>query len=332
VRLLELINRQGKPVGHDFPAAQEAVRFRALLSRSFPAASVARIDPGLEHGEATAVPEMQVAFMGLTGPAGVLPEGYLDLLLQRLREHDHALRDFLDLFNHRTISLFYRAWEKYRFPVSFERARRTPDNTDLFSGCLECLVGIGTAKQKERLPFADDALLRYAGHFAHFPRSAVVLETLLADYLQIPVRIEQLVGRWLLLEVEELTQLPSPECPGGRFNQLGGDLVIGARVWDVQSGFRICLGPLVQRQFAQLLPGGAQLRWLRSLAGMYAGPELDFEVQLILQATEVPMCRLGGRAGSVSRLGWNTWLCSAAPANDRDDARFHASAVSLEAP
>ena len=268
--------------------------------------------------------------MGLSGPVGVLPEGYLDLLLQRSREHDHALRDFLDLFNHRTISLFYRAWEKYRFPVGFERARRTAGHTDLFSASLECLVGIGTGQQKQRLPFADDALLRYAGHFAHFPRSAVVLETLLADYLQIPVKIEQLVGRWLPLKIEERTQLPSPECPGGRFNQLGFDLVIGTRVWDVQSSFRICLGPLAQRQFAQLLPGGAQLRRLCALAGLYAGPELDFEVQLMLPAAEVPMCRLGGGAGSLSRLGWSTWLCSAAPASDRDDVRFHASAVSLE--
>ena len=331
VRLLELINSERKPVGRDFPAAQEAVRFRALLSRSFPAAAVARIDPGAADGETSAAPEMQVAFMGLSGPAGVLPEGYLDLLLQRLREHDHALRDFLDLFNHRTISLFYRAWEKYRFPVGFERARRTADHTDLFSGCLECLVGIGTGQQKRRLPFADDALLRYAGQFGHFPRSAVALETLLADYLHIPVKIEQLLGRWLPLEVEQRTQLPGSACPGGRFNQLGGDLVIGTRVWDVQSSFGICLGPLTQRQFTRLLPDGAQLQRLRALAGMYAGPELDFEVQLKLKAGEVPMCRLGGRAASLSRLGWNSWLCSAAPASDRDDARFRASAVSLQA-
>jgi type VI secretion system protein ImpH len=329
VRLLELVNRERKPVGHDFPAAQEAVRFRALLSRSFPAASIARIDPGQEHGETAAVPEMQVAFMGLTGPAGVLPEGYLDLLLQRLREHDHALRDFLDLFNHRTVSLFYRAWEKYRFPVSFERARRTSDNTDLFSWCLECLVGIGTDKQKARLPFADDVLLRYAGHFAHFPRSAVVLETLVGDYFQIPVRIEQLVGRWLPLEVEERAQLPSPECPGGRFNQLGGDLVIGTQVWDVQSSFRFRLGPLPQRVFAQLLPGGAGLRQLISLARIYAGPELDFQVQLVLQAPEVPGCRLDGRQGVGSQLGWNSWLCSRPSAVDRDDAKFWSGGLTV---
>jgi type VI secretion system protein ImpH len=314
VRLLELIYPQRKPVGRDFPAA-----------------AVARIDPGPEDSETTAVPQMQVTFLGLSGPAGVLPEGYMDLLLQRQREHDHALRDFLDLFNHRTISLFYRAWEKYRFPIGFERARRTPDNADLFSFGLECLVGIGTGHQKERLPFADDALLRYAGHFAHFPRSALMLEILLADYFRIPVRIEQLVGRWLPLKADERTQLPSPECPGGRFNQLGYDVVIGAQVWDVQSGFRIRLGPLAQRQFAQWLPGGLHLRRLRSLAAMYAGPELDFEVRLVLQAAEVPMCQLGGRSVSPARLGWNTWLCSAAPVDDRADVRFHTSALSLEA-
>ena len=328
VRLLELIGRERKPVGRDYPAAQEAVRFRALLSRSFPAASIARIDAGSDDGETAAAPAMEVAFMGLTGPAGVLPDAYIDLLLQRLREHDYALRDFLDLFNHRTISLFYRAWEKYHFPVTLERARRRGGDSDFFSWCLRCLVGVGTGKQSERLPFADDVLLRYAGQFAHFPRAAVVLESLLKDYLRVQVTIEQLVGRWLPLEVEERTRLPSPEYPDGRFNQLGGDLVIGTRVWDVQSSFRIRLGPLSYRQFDQLLPGGKQLKRLRAFAGMYAGPELDFEVRLILRAADVPMGRLGGRDESAPRLGWNTWLCSEASPSDRADVHFHVSVLS----
>jgi len=324
VRLLELMAQERKPVGYDFPAEQEVVRFLALASRSFPAGSIARIGAGRADRDKPAAPQMQVAFMGLTGPAGVLPESYLELLLQRQRDRDFALRDFLDLFNHRTISLFYRAWEKYRFPVSYERAHRTPGAPDLFTGCLECLVGTGTRKLKGRLPFRDEVLLRYAGHFAHFPRSAVVLEAILANYLQVAVRVEQFVGRWLALDIEQRTAMPSAACPGGRFNQLGVDLVIGTQVWDVQSTFRIRVGPLRHSMYASLLPGTEGLRQLMLLARMYAGPELDFEVQLVLEAAEVPRCRLGGRRGVVSHLGWNAWLCSRAPAVDRDDARFRA--------
>ena len=270
---------------------------------------------------------MQVAFMGLTGPAGVLPESYLELLMQRQRDRDFALRDFFDLFNHRTISLFYRAWEKYRFPVSYERARRTPGAPDLFTWVLECLVGTGTRRQKGRLPFRDEVLLRYAGHFSHFPRSAVVLEAIVGGYLQVATRVEQFVGRWLALDVDQRTLLPSAACPGGRFNQLGVDLVIGTKVWDVQSTFRVRVGPMRHSTYARLLPGTEGLRQLMWLVRTYVGPELDFEVQLVLEAAEVPRCRLGGRKGVLSHLGWNSWLCSRAPSVDRDDAKFRAGGL-----
>ena len=104
------------------------MRFAALAARHFPAGSLSNIAFEARDGAATEhdakVPaQMTVAFMGLTGPSGVLPESYLDVMLSRIRNRDYALRDFFDLFNHRTISLFYRAWEKYRLPVSYERAR-----------------------------------------------------------------------------------------------------------------------------------------------------------------------------------------------------------------
>jgi len=172
------------------------------------------------------------------------------------------------------------------------------------------------------LPVTHDLLLRYAGHFAHFPRSAVILEAILSDHLQVPVTIEQFVGRWLALDADECSLLPSPACPDGQFNRLGVDLVIGAQVWDVQSSFRFRLGPLSRRVFTQLLPGGAGLRQLIALTRMYAGPELEFEVQLVLEAAEVSRCRLDGRLGVGSRLGWNSWLCSRPPEKDRDDTRF----------
>ena len=148
---------------------------------------------------------MVVTFLGLTGPSGVLPRHYTELLLQRIREKDFSLRDFLDLFNHRLISLFYRAWEKYRLPIGYERSQLDdPDEQpDPVTRGLYCLVGLGTAGLRGRLDVDDEAFLYYSGHFAHFPRSASALECLLADYLEMPVRVQQCQGQWLALEPDD---------------------------------------------------------------------------------------------------------------------------------
>jgi type VI secretion system protein ImpH len=332
VRLLARIARQRAaqdprwprpPEGWDETPEREAVRFRALPSLSFPAAPVSQINPPGRDGP-LAPAEMVVAFLGLTGPLGVLPQHYTTLLVQRLRLKDNALRDFLDLFNHRTVSLFYGAWEKYRLPFAYERSRLDgPGGEDeLCSWCLYCLAGLGTAGLRGRMDVDDEAFLFYAGHFAHFPRSAVALECLLGDYFELPLRVEQACGQWLTLEGGDRSLLPGPEHRQGRYCRLGIDLIVGERVWDVQSKFRLRLGPVGYEQFRRLMPGGAGLRALCQLTQTYTGLELDYDVQVVLRAAEVPWCRLGGDGADGCRLGWNTWVRSGALARDPEDAVF----------
>jgi type VI secretion system protein ImpH len=344
VRLLELAARRSNaagsqralwPVGHDHDPATEVVRFRALLSRTFPPADIVKLVPDETGGGRP--PAMQVAFMGLTGPAGVLPESYLDLLQQRVRDKDYALRDFFDLFNHRTISLFYRAWEKYRLRFDFERAQCAARSDDAFTGILESLIGKGTRHQAGRLAVPDSRFLRYAGHFAHFPRSAVVLQAILADHFKVAVEVQQCIGRWLVLEPDQCSRLPSAILPDGQFNQLGMDAVIGSRVWDRQSKFRVRLGPMGYATFSRFLPVNTQSEagWMDMLIAFirgYAGLERDFDIQLLLAAAEVPALRLSRGAATDPRLGWNTWLGTRQHVQDRDEARFDVVTPSGVAP
>lgn len=318
-------------VGHDGPAGLESVRFRALASLSFPSGSIASVKPstqlvGQEGWHAP--PEMFVAFMGLTGPSGVLPQHYTSLVIERshVKNKDHTLRDFLDLFNHRAISLFYRAWEKYRFAFNYERARRD-GSEDLFSTCLYCLVGMGTKGLRDRLEFDDEALVYYAGHFAHHPRSASALEQVLEDYFELPVAIEQFIGQWLSLEIPEQTCFPGLRHPAGMNCLLGENAIVGERAWDVQSKFRIKLGPLTYRQFQGFMPIGNALRPLCQLARLYCGQEFDFEVQAVLRAKEVPWCQLGASDAVGSRLGWNTWVRCDDLTHDASQAIFRLDAV-----
>src|SRR5262245_17845006 len=255
-----------EPVGHDASPEQEVVRLRSFPSLSYPPGSIAQVRPPRQG--ANLPPEMIVTFLGLYGPSGALPQHYTSLLLRRMRLKDTTLSDFLDLSNHRLLSLFYRAWEKYRLPFAYERARfdAAGRSRDLATEALYCLVGMGTRHLRGCLEIDDEAFLYYGGHFAHMPRSANGLESVLRDYFGIPVEVLQFQGQWLLLEKEDRTRVRPRLQPEGANNRLGFDAVAGRRVWDVQGKFRLRVGPLTYPQFRRLMPNGFGLRPLSQLA------------------------------------------------------------------
>jgi type VI secretion system protein ImpH len=301
VRLLERLYSDRRPVGREAKPREEVVRFHADLSLSFPPSAIHELTTAAGADDPA---RMTVSFMGLTGPLGVLPRHYTELLMARVRQKDQTLRDFLDLFNHRLISLFYRAWEKYRFPIAYERSILRHEGLDYFTQCLFDLIGMGTKGLHSRLRFDDELLLFYAGLLAQHPKTAVALEGLLTDYFEVPVRVGQFLGQWLPLMPENRSRLGL----WGTHHCLGGDAVAGERVWDQQAKFRVHVGPLTYGQFLRFLPMGSAFQTLVEVSRFFAGQECDFDVQLLLKAAEVPFCRLGGVGDEASRLGWSTWL------------------------
>lgn len=313
----------GRPlhdVGQDYGPDEEIVRFRALVSHSFPPSAIQSVRRRSDAESPDAV-EMVVAFMGLTGPSGVLPQHYTQLVIDRVRRKDYSLRDYFDIFNHRVISLFYRAWEKYRVPVGYERARYQNDDDDLFMFCLRALVGLATGGLQNRLLVDDEAPLYYAGLFAHRTRNAVSLEQMLADYFDLNVQVKQFHGEWLYLRTQDQTRLPTVEEPDGCNAQLGVSVVVGERVWGVENSFQLRLGPLRYAEFKRFMPDGDLLAPLCQMTRLYVGPEFDFHVQPVLMAEETPWCRLVD-GDDAARLGWNTWLRGEHVERDPDDAVF----------
>ncbi len=296
-------------VGQDADPAREAVRFRAFQALTFPPAEImglAERPPDPQARRPAGPPELTVSFLGLTGPSGVLPQHYSELVIRSIKSRNFAVRDFFDIFNHRTVSLFLRAWEKYRLPVAYERGGE--GGQDQISRAIYALIGFGTGRLRGRLSVDDEALLHYSGHLGHWPRSAAGLEAMLSDYFERPIRIDQFQGRWLNLAEDETSLLPNPALPRGRFCRLGVDAVAGTRVWDVQAAFRLKIGPLTYEQFVRFMPGGDALTRLCHLTRLYVGPDKSFDAQLTLRKEEVPFCTLATAGPYQPRLGWNTWL------------------------
>ena len=73
-----------------------------------------------------------------------------------------------------------------------------------------------------------------------------------ADYFELPVDVRQFQGQWLYLSRGGPGSLPVARLAARAEQRAGRRLVVGERVWDVQSKFRVRLGPLGYAQFRRL--------------------------------------------------------------------------------
>lgn len=326
VRLLESLYHENSahdsnwgsyPVGYDYATNKETVIFKPVPSLQFPSTQITELVQRSIQKDKEKPAEMLVTFMGLTGPAGVLPTHYTRLLMRQEKNRDHALRDFFDLFNHRIISFFHRAWSKYRVYIDFERKRRANRQDDYLTKILRSYIGLETVGLQARNDFPDDALLFYAGLLSRKIRSGSGLEGMLSDYFRVPVKVKALQGRMLSLHDSQCTRLPSIEQPEGQFNALGLNTVLSKRVHNSQNRFRLVVGPLSAKQFADFLPDGTALKPMISMTSFYVGEEFSFDIQLVLDHKLLMNNRLGVAGGP--RLAWDSWLYTAHRTHDLND-------------
>ncbi len=303
VRLLEAMHPEKKSIGEALTPEKEPVRFSVKPGFSFPPSEIA----GLRQGEKGKAAQMDVAFMGLIGPSGVLPHWYNDLALERVRHKDLGLTDFLDIFHHRLISLFYLAWKKNQFPVSY-----LPGAGDRLSGYLKSLIGLGMPSLTDRIGFAEESLVFFSGLFSRQVPSAIALEVSIAYFSGTRVQIEQFVDRLLPLSPEDQTSI------GMANSRLGMETVCGSYVWESQTKFRINLGPMPFADFLRFLPSGDLLGPIFSLVTYRVGLEFEFDIRVLLRREEVPPCVLGMTGSDAPRLGWTTWVKSSGVVHDED--------------
>lgn len=286
----------------DSPSAGASTPTRPTQTREVPLRSKA----------STSQARMAVRFLGLTGPQGVLPHVYTSHAASRAREKDATFRDFLDLFNHRVLSLFYRAWERHHTTVPAERGEE-----DRLRSHLLDLAGLGTLGVQAKSPISTNSVAYYAGLLSVQTRPAAGLAQLISDYFAVPVAIEQFVGEWQPLRHGGQLRVGADEDDlDGRL----GSAVIGDAVFDPLARVRLRLGPLTRVQFDSFLPDGASNETLRRLARLYADDQVGVEAQLVLARDEVPRAALGV-AGSPA-LGFGTWLRTKPHPHDADDVRL----------
>lgn len=277
-----------------------------------------------EFGKDGAPPRLQVRLFGLLGPNGPLPIHITEYTRHRLRHSgDPTLSRFLDLFHHRFIALFYRAWAQAQPHVNRDRPE-----SDRFHVYIGSFVGIAPQSLRHRDSIPDLARLFHAGTLVRHVRNADGLASIIRHFFRVPAAIEEFVGHWLRLAPAERSYLRRDAA------SLGSGAVLGARVWDHQSKFRIHLGPLTLAQYESFLPataanrtGGTLLRKLTDWVRFYSCFELDWDVRLVLKREEVPRLKLG----LAGQLGWTTWLGTRKAPTDAADVCLDGEAFVTQA-
>ncbi len=314
LRLIEALNPDKPRLGTAVKASDDAVRLGQEPELQFPASALSAYQVADQSH-----PRLMVNFFGLFGPHGPLPLHLTEYARQRLRHHqDPTFARFADVFHHRMLSLFYRAWANARPTVSYDR----PDE-DRFGFYVGSLFGLGGEAYGQRDALADNAKRFYAGRLAMQSKCPDGLRAMIADLLAITVRIDEFVGEWMEIQQNEHTRLGfSPEVAC-----LGQSALLGAYVWGCQHKFRVVLGPMNIDQYLSLLPGANALSQLAAIVRNYIGDELVWDAQLILKHDQVPEeLALGkpARTGPESmngdaRLGWTMWLGPRNSDRDADD-------------
>ena len=313
LRRIEGLHPDAPRFGRALRPSHEPLRLGQEPELDFAPAALATFD----HENGAAAPRLGVRFFGLLGSQGPMPLHLTEYVRERQRfRNDPTAARFLDIFHHRMLALFYRAWADGQPTVQHDRPR-----DDRFAAWLGATFGLVAATRTQgRLP--ETARLFQAGLLGSRSRHPEGLTKLLAQHFTVPVRIEPYVAHWMAIDGADQTRLGfarnRPERATAPAAALGSAATAGRKLRDRQYKFRIAVGPLTLAQYRDFLPGGDAWLKLRDWVRQYTGLDLLWDVQLGLARAEIPEPRLGRHVA----LGVVAWLGRGDRARDRHDLRL----------
>lgn len=303
LRILEAEHDDKPRLGQSRRPHEDSIRLGQEAEMAFPPTTLREFLPATQ----TQKPTLINRFFGFFGPHGPMPIHFTEYARERkLNNSDPTLFDFLNMLTHRMMSLLYRAWTTGQPAVDLDRG----EDTQIERHVAALSGHHGTAlRKRDEMP--DLAKRHFAGLLSMGPRNPEGLVSLLSGFFSAPVTIEQFVGSWLELDPSDRWEL------GGSVG-LGQETSIGSRVWSRSSKFRLRIGPLSHDEYTRLLPGNSSLERLAAIVRNYVGDTIDYDINIILKANEVPAAILGQDI----RLGHTTWIGDRDSSNDADDLKL----------
>ncbi len=227
-------------------------------------------------------------FMGLYGIDSPIPRCYLDELVKRSALHeDNPLKGFFDLFNTRLYWLYYLSWRKYRSFLDLQKGLDNKNIQRAFS-----FLGFAITSDRDEKSLSPFFLWRFSGLLNNRVRSKAGLRLLLQGFFpDFSIAIDEFVR--CMVQVE--TPFRVGKAQAGCSLQLGRQSIIGRCVPDVMSRIRIHLGPMMYSEYEKFLFFGRYMRSLIDLLKLYCNDDLEYDLNIKVDASTVPRFRLGRR-------------------------------------
>jgi type VI secretion system protein ImpH len=303
LRLIESAYPNQPRLGEARRARDEPVRLGQPPHLHFPPAAIA----GFDAARTDRPPRLTTYAFGLFGPQGPLPLHISREAFSRARHSsDPTLADFCDLFHHRLLALYWRAFAKARPAIEQDRPEKSR-----FRNRVGAVAGLAAPAFFGRSALPDNFSLFAAGLLALQTRPPEAITRLVALFFAVPVKVREFVGAWLDIPPHAQTRIGVVRGN----SRLGQNIVVGSRIYARHHRFRLILGPLSLIQFLDFLPNRDARTKLNAMVRQVPGIDIDWDVQLVLRRDQVPRTTLG----ITTRLGWTSWLDTRQRDCDGDD-------------
>ena len=294
IRLLQGAQPTKESPGYSVRSEDDGVRLDQTLLLGFAPGDVdlVKADSGR--------PILRQSAFGLLGPNGALPYRWTEHahdLAQgaSIGERDLSFLAWLNVVQRRQTALFYRAWSDAQAVAAADRTDRRHPIADR----LRALAGVSLPGLQQRDSIDDAFKMAFAAVLSRRVRNPVPLASMVALYFGAGVRIEEFAPHWLDIPPDQRSRL------GMAFATLGEDAVVGTRLWDLCTRFRILVGPLSLERYHRFLPGRDDYEHLGDIVSLYVGVEFEWVLVPILHRDSVPISWLGNTG---LLLGWSSWL------------------------
>lgn len=294
LRLLEKQN--GQRFGKSKTPKEDPLLLGQMPHLGFPATTLANIN----ILEKTKHKNLNVFFFGLFGSKGPMPQHITEKLVttgfsKTDKKEKKTQDEFYNIFHHRLISLFYRAWANKEPTTQLDIKK-----DDRFQFYINSLAGYGLPSLRNRDNLNDYAKAHFSAYLGGKIRHSEGLKNIIFQLYGIQSKIVEFVGEWLVIDKEHQCHLQ----PSFYAKKLGINTSLGGNSWQSQYKFQIQLGPLSLNQYEACLPGKKNIKHINDAIKNYMRDELQWEIVLLLKKTEIPKTKLG----TYGQLGWTSWL------------------------